>query len=90
MKTNIEKLDFTENTDVCKTLMPPFPNIWKIGLTFDPDLWPTDLSINRDHLHKKEYLPTKFEAFGTKRFWVIRRTKCGRLAWPLTYWPEYQ
>ena len=32
------------NIDVCKTLMPPFPNIWMIGLTFDPDLWVNDLS----------------------------------------------
>ena len=38
--------------------MPPFPNIWTIGLTFDPDLWPTDLSIDRDHLLNKDYLPS--------------------------------
>ena len=49
------------NIDVCKTLMPPFPNIWRIGLTFDLDLWPTDLNINMDHLLIKDYLPTKFE-----------------------------
>ena len=73
-----------KNIDVCKTLMPPFPNIWKISLTFDPDLWPTDLSINRDHLLSKDYLPTKFEASGEKRSWDIRGTRCGRLTWPLT------
>ena len=33
--------------------MPPFPN-----MTFDLDLWPTDLKINRDHLLIKDYLPT--------------------------------
>ena len=43
---------------------PPSENIWTIGLTFDPDLWPTDLSIDRDHLLNKDYLLTKFEAYG--------------------------
>ena len=64
--------------------MPPYPNIWTIGLIFDPDLWPTDLSINMDHLLNKDYLPTKFEASGAERSWVIPRIRCGRLAWPLT------
>ena len=63
------------NIDVCKTLMPPFPNIWRIGLTFDLDLWPTDLKINRDHLLIKDYLPTKFEASGSKPSWVISCTR---------------
>ena len=58
--------------------MPPFPNIWTIGLTFGPDPQPTDESINRDHLLKKDYLPTKFEASGAKHSWVISCT------WPLT------
>ena len=44
--------------------MPPFPNIKRIGLTFDTDLWPTDLNINRGHVLIKDYLPTKFEASG--------------------------
>ena len=73
-----------KNIDVCKTLMPPFPNIWTIALTFDPDLWPTDLNINRGHLPNKDYLPTKFEAFWANRSWVISCTRWGRLAWPLT------
>ena len=47
--------------------MPPFPNIWTIGLIFDPDLWPTDLSIDRDHILNQDYLPNKFEACGAKR-----------------------
>ena len=64
--------------------MPPFPNIWRIDLTFDLDLWHTDLKINRDHLFIKDYLPTKFEASGAKRSWVIRCTRFGRLTWPLT------
>ena len=46
--------------------MPPFPNIRRVGLTFDLDLWPTDLNFNRDHLLIKDYLPTKFEASGAK------------------------
>ena len=50
--------------------MPPFPT-----MTFDLDLWPTDLKINRDHLHIKDYLPTKFEASGVKRSWVISCTR---------------
>ena len=35
-------------------------------MTFDLDLLPTDLNINRDHLLIKDYLPTKFEASGAK------------------------
>ena len=72
------------NKDVCETLMPPFPNIWRISLTFDLDIWPTDLNINRNHLLIKVYLPTKFEAFWTKRSWIIRCTRFGRLTWLLT------
>ena len=52
--------------------------------------WPTDLNINRGHLLIKDYLPTKFEASGAKCSWVISCTRWSRLAWPLTYWPEYQ
>ena len=33
-------------------------------MTFDLDLGPTDLNINRGQLLIKDYLPTKFEAFG--------------------------
>ena len=72
------------NIAVCKTQMPPFPNMWRVGLTFDLDLWPTDLNINRDHLLIKDYLPTKFEASGAKCFRVIRCTRFERLTWPLT------
>ena len=32
------------NIAVCKTLMPPFPNMWRVGLTYDLALWPTDLA----------------------------------------------
>ena len=53
-------------------------------MTFDLDLWPTDLTIDRDHLLIKDYLPAKFEASGAKRCWVIRCTRFGRLTWPLT------
>ena len=31
-------------------------------MTFDLDLLPTDLNINRGHLLIKDYPPTKFEA----------------------------
>ena len=72
------------NIDVCKTLMPPFPNIWIIGLTFDLDLWPTDLNSNMDHLLMQDYLPTKFEVSEAKRSWVISCTRFGRLTWLLT------
>ena len=44
-------------------------------MTSDLDLWPTDLNINRDHLLLKDYLPTKFEAPGRKRSWVISCTR---------------
>ena len=69
---------------VCKTQMPPFPNIRREGLTFDLDLWPTDQNVNRDHLLIKDYLPTKFEASGAKCSRVIRCTRFERLTWPLT------
>ena len=49
--------------------------------------WPTDLTINRDHLLIKDYLPTKFEASGAKRCWVIRCTRFGRLIFDLDLWP---
>ena len=48
-------------------------------LTFD-----LDLKINRDHLLGQDYLPTKFEASGAKRSWVISCTRWSKLAWPLT------
>ena len=53
-------------------------------MTFDLDLSPTDLDINRGHLLTKDYLPTKFEACGAKRCWVIHCTRFERLTWP---WP---
>ena len=53
-------------------------------MTFDLDLWPTYLTINRDHLLIKDYLPTKFEASGAKRSWVISCTRWSKLAWLLT------
>ena len=58
----------TVNIDVGETLMPPLPQlIERIGLTFDLDLSPSDLNIDRGHLLIKDYLPTKFEASGAKR-----------------------
>ena len=53
-------------------------------MTFDLDLWPTDLNIDRGHLLTKDYLPTKFEASGAKCSWVISCTRWSKLAWPLT------
>ena len=50
---------------------------WPLTLTFD-------MTINRDHLLIKDYLPTKFEASGAKHCWVIRCTRFRRLTWPLT------
>ena len=47
-----------------KYLCPP-PKHIRIGLTFDLDLTPTDLTINRDHLLIKNYPPIKFEASGS-------------------------
>ena len=72
------------NIAVCKTKMPAFPNIRRVGLTFDLDLLPTDLNVHRDHLLIKDYLPTKFEASGAKCSRVIRCTRFERLTWPLT------
>ena len=34
------------------------------GMTFDLDLSPTDLNINRDHVLINDYLLTKFEVSG--------------------------
>ena len=53
-------------------------------MTFNLDLWPTDLNIYRDQLLTKDYLPNKFEASGAKRSWVISCTRWSKLAWPLT------
>ena len=64
--------------------MPPFPNISRIGLTFDLDLSPADLNIDRGHLLIKAFLPTKFEVSGAKRSWLISWTRCGIPTWPLT------
>ena len=63
-------------------LLNPMHKVSETDMTFD--LWPTDLTINRDHLLIKDYLPTEFEAFGLKRCWVIRCTRFERLIWPLT------
>ena len=62
----------------------PLHKVWKTDMIFDLDLWPTDLTINRDHLLIKDYLPSKFEASGAKRSWVISCTRFERLTWPLT------
>ena len=47
---------------------------WKT-MTFDFDLWPTDLIINRDYQLIKGYPPTKFEVSGAKHSWVIGCTR---------------
>ena len=46
-----------------------------LGDWYDLWPWPTDLNINRDHLLIKDYLPTKFEASGAKRSWVMNCTR---------------
>ena len=58
-------------------------------MTFDLDLWPTDLNINRDHLVIKDYLPTEFEASGTKRFLSYQLHKVGEtnMTFDLDLWP---
>ena len=53
----------------------PLHKVWETDMTFDLDLWPTDLTINRDHVLIKDYLPNKFEASGAKRSWVISCTR---------------
>ena len=58
--------------------------MWQTNMTFDLDLWSTDLNIYWDYLLIKEYLPAKFEASGKKPSWVISCTRCGRRTWPLT------
>ena len=61
-----------------------YVNLWAINMTFDLDLWPTYLNINKDHLLILDYLPTKFEACRTKHCWVISCTSYGQSTWPLT------
>ena len=48
--------------------------VLETDMTFDLDLWPSELNINRDYLLIKDYLPTKFEASGAKRSGVISYT----------------
>ena len=55
-------------------------------MTFDLDLWPTDLNINRGHLLIKDYLPTKFEGYGAKRSLVISCTRWSKLTFDLLIW----
>ena len=62
----------------------PFPNVSRIGFTFDLHLWPTDLNIDRGHLLIKDFLPTKYEASGAKHSWLTGCTRCGIPPWPLT------
>ena len=38
--------------------------VWETNMTFDLDLWPTYLNIDRDHLLIKDYLPTKLKLLG--------------------------
>ena len=63
--------------------------VWETDMTFDLDLWPTDLNINRDHLLIKDYLPIKFEASWAKRSWVISCTSLrdSDLTFELDLWP---
>ena len=61
----------------------PFPN-----MTFDLDLWPTDMKINRDHLVIKDYLPTKFEALRAKPSWVISCTMLRETDIPTDRWTD--
>ena len=55
------------------TNAPPFPNISRIGLTFD--LSSNDLNIDRGHLFTKDFLPTKFWSFLGKAFLTYRLHK---------------
>ena len=59
----------------------------RLGITFDLDLWSTDLKINRDHLHIliKYYqaTSTKFEPSRTNRSSVTSCTRWSRLTLPL-------
>ena len=59
--------------------------VWETDMTFDLDLSPTDLNMNRGHLIIKDYLPSsKFEASWAKHSWIISCTKYGQSTWPLT------
>ena len=40
----------------------PLHKVWKTNMTFDLDLWHTDMNISKDHPLMKDHLPTKFEA----------------------------
>ena len=64
--------------------MYPLHKVWETDMSFDLELWPTDLNINRIYLLQKDYLPTKFKTSRTKRSRVISCTRCGRRSWPFT------
>ena len=78
------------NIDVCKTQMPPFPNIWKIGLTFDLLTW---VSIGIIYSTRTIYLPSlKLVGQSVLELSVAQGEVDWHDLWPwtLTYWPEYQ
>ena len=55
-------------------------------MTSDLELWPTDLTINGDHLHIKDYLHTKFEAFLFEAFLSYQLHKIKETDIPI-FWP---
>ena len=66
----------------------PLHKVWETDMTYDLDLWPTDLTINRDHLLIKDYLPTKFEASGAKRCWdPLHKVWETDMTFDLDLWP---
>ena len=82
----------TINIAVCKTQMPPFPNMWRVGLIFDLDLL-TWMSIGIIYSSRTIYLPSlKLQGQSVPKLSVAQGLRDWHDLWPwsLTYSPENQ
>ena len=77
---------FIRNTDMfLKKLQCHLTQLNRIWFTFNLDLWPTNLNINRDHQHNKDHLHTNFEISEVMHSGVILCT-----VWKTNIQPNWQ
>ena len=61
--------------------------VLETDMTYDLDLWPTNLNIDRDNLLMEDYLSTKFEGCMVKRSWIISY-RAINMTFDLDLWPN--